>query len=239
MIPTENFSPDLIFLQPEVEEKKGVKKEKKIEVEKIREVQKSLALYPYQGNYKVLIINNAHKLTESSQNAILKILEEPNPTTIIIFVTHEEGRLLTTVKSRCQKIAFNLVSPDEIKEKMPALSSQSDREEIINLSLGRPGLVQKIINDGEILNFQRAALGNLKTLSKTGINQRLMLAEKLAKNLSEATAILELWIWILHVPALKNIKLFKIIKKIEESLDDIKNTNANARLILENLLLNL
>lgn len=230
---------DLVILEPEVEEKKGIKKEKKIEIERIREIQKELALYPYQGKYKVLIINNAHKMTENSQNALLKILEEPNPTTIIILVTHEEGRILPTIRSRCQKVTFNLVSPDEIKEKIPSISKGIGSEEIMKFSLGRPGLARKIAESKDDLNFRREALEKLKSLSKAGVNQRLKIAEKLAKNISETTAVLELWIWALHVPALENVKLFKIIGKMEESLDDIKNTNANARLILENLLLNL
>lgn len=235
----ENLPLDLIILAPEIEEKKGIKKEKKIEIEKVRELQKKLALYPYQGEYKVLIVNNAHKMTENSQNAFLKILEEPNPTTIIILVTHEEGGILPTIKSRCQKITFNLVSPAEIKEKIPVAAGVVDREEMIRLSLGRPGLAQKISSDEGELNFRRAALEKLKMLSHTGINQRLKIAEKMAKDVTEAIAVLELWIWALHLPARENIKLFKIISKIETSLNEIKNTNANPRLVLENVLLSL
>lgn len=230
---------DLIILEPEVEEKKGIKKEKKIEIERVREIQKELALFPYQGRCKVLIINNAHKMTENSQNALLKTLEEPNLTTAVILVTHEEGRILPTIKSRCQKITFNLVSAEEIEKKIMSTSGSIDSEEIIRLSLGRPGLAKKIIDNNDDLNFRREALEKLKSLPGAGTNQRIKIAEKLAKNISEATVVLELWIWALHVPALKNAKLFKIIERIEKGMDDIKNTNANARLILENLLLNL
>ena len=76
----DNFLLDLIVLSPDVEEKNGIIREKDIPIEKIRNAQKELTLYPYQGKYKVLIINDAHKLTEQSQNALLKTLEEPNST---------------------------------------------------------------------------------------------------------------------------------------------------------------
>ncbi len=225
--------PDLIILEPEIEEKKGVIREMDIKIEKVREIQKKLSLFPYKGEYKVLIVNNAHRMTEESQNALLKTLEEPNETSIIVLVTHEEGKILPTVKSRCQKIKFNLVPANEIKEK----SSASD--EIISLSLGRPGLAIRMNKDEEEFDLRTDALKKLRSLPKAGINQRLKMAEELSKDISGAIKKMELWIWSLHDPAQKDIRLFKVIEKIEKSLDEIKNTNANTRLILENLLLNL
>lgn len=71
---------DMVILSPEIEEKKGITKEKDIKIENIRNLQKELSLFPYEGKYKILIVDNAHKLTVSSQNALLKILEEPNET---------------------------------------------------------------------------------------------------------------------------------------------------------------
>jgi len=95
---------DLLVLEPEVEEKKGITKRKAIPTEKIRDVQQELSLYPYHGKKKVLVINDAHMLTTGAQNALLKTLEEPASTSMIILVTHEQGRLLPTIVSRCQKL---------------------------------------------------------------------------------------------------------------------------------------
>lgn len=55
---------------------------------------------------KVLIVDEAHLLNLAGQNAVLKTLEEPAPGTIIILVTSNEDRLLPTVRSRCQRVAF-------------------------------------------------------------------------------------------------------------------------------------
>ncbi len=234
----DNLIPDLVILEPEVEEKRGITKERDIKIEKVREIQKNLSLFPYKGKYKVLIVNNAHKMTEESQNALLKTLEEPNATSIIILVAHEEGKILPTVKSRCQKIKFNLVSDDEIKKNLSS-AAPATLEQLISLSLGRPGLAVRMIKDKEEFNLRRDALEKLKSLPKAGINQRLKIAEELSKNISETVKKMELWIWALHAPALKDTRLFKIIGKMDESLNEIKNTNANAKLVLENLLLNL
>ena len=56
--------------------------------------------------HKVLIVDEAHHLAPAGQNAMLKTLEEPPEGTIIILITSRESRLLTTVRSRCQRVAF-------------------------------------------------------------------------------------------------------------------------------------
>lgn len=229
----EDVFPDLIILQPEIEEKKGITRKLDIKIARVRESQKDLSLFPYQGKYRVLIINDAHRMTEESQNALLKTLEEPNPTSVMILITHEEGKILPTIKSRCQKIRFGLVLDEEIKKELKV------SDEIINLSLGRPGLAVGMNDNNDELELRRDALNKLKSLPQAGINQRLKIAEELSINISETVKKMELWIWILHTSALKDTRLFKIIERIDTSLDEIKNTNANTRLVLENLLLNL
>lgn len=233
---------DLIIIEPEREEKKGITKEKDIKIENVRDAQKELTLFPYQGKYKVLIINNAHRMTEEAQNALLKILEEPNTTSVIILVTSEENKILSTLKSRCQKIRFNCVSAEEIKK---FLAKEKISAEVISLSFGKPGLALIMEENEEELDFRRQSLGDLKEIQKAGINQRLKMAEELARNVPRAVQELEFWTQILHdkTKEVKNqtpvFTLFGIIEKIEKCLWAIKNTNANSRLILENLLLNL
>jgi DNA polymerase-3 subunit delta' len=61
---------------------------------------------PYRGHGKVFIIDEAELLDEIGQNALLKTLEEPPAGTTIILVTTREDRLLPTIRSRCQRVAF-------------------------------------------------------------------------------------------------------------------------------------
>jgi DNA polymerase-3 subunit delta' len=243
IIDGENYSLDLIILEPEIEtNKKGIAKEKEIKIEKIKESQKELSLFPYAGKYKVLIINNAHKMTESAQNALLKILEEPNKTSVIILVTHEEDKIIPTIRSRCQKIQFNLVSPKVIEEK---LFSGSAGEEITFLSMGRPGLAVKMKENSEEAELLKNIRERFESLPSSGINERLKLAEEMAQNIPEAAKKLKFLIWIMQEETMKNpespkaIENLKIAEKIDESLEQIKNASMNSRLILENLLLNI
>ncbi|MCD6149330.1 DNA polymerase III subunit [bacterium] len=241
------FLSDLIILKPEVEEKKEVTKEREIKIERIREVQKEMSLFPSQGNYRALIIDNAHKMNKASQNALLKTIEETNETSIIILVTHEEGKLLPTVKSRCQKIRFNLVADGEIEELLndPEFLSKDliSKDKIISFSAGRPGWAVKIARNKKELHSRESALKELKKISAMNIAQRMEMAEKFSKNIPEAIKKLEFWVWIMHSGAIKDFKnasrFFKIIEKLEDSMEKLKNTNANGRLALENLIMNL
>jgi hypothetical protein len=54
-------------------------------------------------------------MNEESQNAFLKTLEEPPPKTWIVLVTSAPDRLLTTIRSRCQRFGFNLLKEKELK----------------------------------------------------------------------------------------------------------------------------
>ncbi len=232
---------DLAIIEPEREEKKGVVKERDIKIEQMREAQKFLLTYPSQGKYKVLIINNAHRMSEAAQNSLLKILEEPNSTSIIILATHDSGKILPTLKSRCQKINFSLVDEEEIKKGLEAVKIKTG-DELLALSLGRPGIALTLNADKEKLTVWQNSLRDLEKLPSLSINQRLEKAEELSKNIIETIKKLELWIWMLRLRALhsKNGRgNFKSIEMIDKSISGIMQTNASSRLILENLLINI
>lgn len=222
---------DLLVLKPEIEEKKGITKKKAIPTEKIRDVQQELSLFPYHGAKKILIIDDAHAMTTGAQNALLKTLEEPAGTSMIILVTHEQGRLLPTIISRCQKLNFSLVSDQEM--------AGAD-ENLILYAMGRPGLLKNMLEGGEQQQTQKETENELKIAIGGTINEKLKLAEELAKNTPAAMEKLSIWMWMLKsraadLPQDKTVSAYGVIEKIDESASVLKTTNANARLVLENL----
>lgn len=220
---------DLFIAEPKREEKKGIIKEKDIKIEQIREAQKFLLTYPVRGKYKILIINNAQRMTEAAQNSLLKILEEPNSTSIIILVAHEPEKILPTLRSRCQKINFNLVEDEEMK-------AGGISGEIAKLSMGRPGIAKILAEDRERFKEWQEEAGRLEKIFGFGINERLELAEKLSKNIAQAIKKLELWTWILRSEK-GGIGRYKTISLIDRSISELSGTNASSRLILEDLLI--
>lgn len=79
----------------------------------IRFVSEKLLLKPLRGKKKALIILEAHTLSIPAQNALLKTLEEPPESTIIIVTTDNPLSLLPTILSRCQKIEGKLSPTSE------------------------------------------------------------------------------------------------------------------------------
>ena len=227
---------DLITIAPEIAEKNGIAKQRDIPIESIRDAQKSLSLFPYHGKYKILIIDDAHKLNVAAQNALLKILEEPNPTTIIILVTSNEDKILPTVKSRCQMINFGLVDDAEMLECFP--------QNLVSLSAGRPGLVKIMGENEDEMVFRSEAISNLNKIISGSLNEKLLLAEQISKDMSKTSDLLNFWLWEMRKKALvseeserKNI--YAGMEKIQKSLETLKNTNANGRLVLETLFMDI
>ena len=59
---------------------------------------------PYEGQRRVVVIDDAHTMNQSAQNALLKTLEEPPPSSMLLLVTPTPGSLLPTIRSRCQTL---------------------------------------------------------------------------------------------------------------------------------------
>ncbi len=89
-----------------------VESDKQIGVEQIRDAIKKLISSAHMSGAKVLIIYDAHTMTESSANALLKTLEEPTANTFLLLTTDKPERLLPTIKSRCEKLALPLPTSD-------------------------------------------------------------------------------------------------------------------------------
>lgn len=98
--------PDFVLLSPEVREN-GTRA---YDIESIRDVLHRLGQSSISGKTFV-IIDDANVLNVASQNALLKMLEEPNAGTVIVLVSHEESALLPTIRSRAVTLSFFGVSP--------------------------------------------------------------------------------------------------------------------------------
>ncbi|WP_160178152.1 DNA polymerase III subunit delta' [Paraglaciecola mesophila] len=83
-----------------------IRSEKQIGVDAIREAIKKLSGSAQLSGAKILIIHDAHTMTESSANALLKTLEEPTNNTFLLLLSHQSERLLPTILSRCEKVAL-------------------------------------------------------------------------------------------------------------------------------------
>ncbi len=135
--------PDLLTIQRAIDEKKGIKKST-IEVDAIRKVNPFMRLTASEGGWRIVVIDDADKMGRSSQNAILKILEEPPEKSLIILVCHNIGNIISTIRSRCRIINFPKLEDKIVKQLLSAEFSNDDLSEkeidvIVGLSDGSIG----------------------------------------------------------------------------------------------------
>lgn len=98
--------------------------DKSIKIEQIRQMQKDINIKPIMYDNKVYIIDEADKMTEQSQNCLLKTLEEPPAQVVIILVTNSSTKLLGTIFSRVKRVRIS----DDIIETV----SFNEAKELIN-----------------------------------------------------------------------------------------------------------
>ncbi|MBI2031796.1 MAG: hypothetical protein HYT08_04255 [Candidatus Levybacteria bacterium] len=185
--------------------------DKSVGIEDIRNMQKKLFLKPIKSNIKSIIINSFPGITIESQNALLKVLEEPPLNTIMLIITENKNLFLSTILSRCKII--------EVKEKIQfsdeeVLNYQKDFKEILEAGLGKR---LKLAQD-----FGQSKEEAITWLEQMLITIRKTMIDKIISskgNESDGTFYLN------------------ILKNFQKTHTIIKTSNVNQRFALENLFL--
>ncbi len=94
------------------------KKQGNIKVDEALEIVKKLSLKSYEGGYKIIIIWMADTMNTDCANKILKLVEEPPKNTVLLLLTEKEELILNTIRSRCQKLDFPLLSEAQISKQL-------------------------------------------------------------------------------------------------------------------------
>ncbi len=97
-------------------------------VDNIRDIRENVQYSPTSCKYKVYIIDEAHMLSDSAFNALLKTLEEPPSYVIFIMATTESHKIPITIRSRCQKYDFRRIGLEVIYERLADLLQREGLE---------------------------------------------------------------------------------------------------------------
>jgi DNA polymerase III subunit delta' len=111
--------PDVIVIEPG---ETGL-----IRVDPVRDAIDRAGYRPFEGRRRVVVIDDADALMPQAQNALLKTLEEPPPSSIFVLVTSRPDVLLPTVRSRCPQLRFRPLAEDDIAAVLVA-RGQKDAE---------------------------------------------------------------------------------------------------------------
>ena len=240
-----------------------------ISIDQIREMQLAANLPPYEGKCKVFIINRAELLSQEASNCLLKTLEEPLPQVLFILLTSRERLLLPTIISRCQRVELPPLPITRTKEVLSEHYGMAEQklELLARLSRGCLGWILLAMQDERLLEEHSHKLTTLVNLGYASRKQRLMFATELAtqfsKNREQLEEVLTLWLsWWRDLLLTKggndgfitNIdRKSSLLQQVENyTMEQIKNfthhlqivtkqleQNANPRLVLEVLMLNM
>jgi len=246
---TKKQHPDFIFVEPE---------KKEIQIPQIRECIWRISLKPSVSFYKIAIIDQAHCLNQQAQNCLLKTLEEPKGNSLIFLISEQPERLLPTILSRCQKLKFYPVPQEKIRKYLKTQNiSDSQTQEILDISGGRPGLAIDLATSVNRLKKQKALISDFVKAINSDLVVRFQYAESLTKepqNLKETLDVLLRYFRQILISDVAKIsqpkysienkldstpaaKLKNIAKLIQQTNFLISSTNVNPRLALEILML--
>jgi len=235
--------PDFIIIQPTGDIIKSIK------IDQVRDIINLAQTAPYEGKYRVFIIDNAQLMNPQAANCLLKTLEEPYPGNILILTS--PVMLMPTVMSRLQTIRFQKLTLSEVEE---GLTVQGHDTKYASLADGSIG---KAI---EMANGSTTEINDIIEIKDTW--GALKKAEELAKDKAVALKkLIALQYWLRDIlyfretgeiliypdyeieikDATANMDSGAVIKKLRKVFSAIKGLegNGNTKLILEDVFLTL
>lgn len=170
-----------------------------IGIERIREMESQASLPPFEGKYKVFIIDGAESLSLEAANSMLKTLEEPAERIIFVLLTADERLLPATLTSRCQRLELAPVPAAEIEAALTSQGIEPGKARLLaRLCRGSPGWAISAAYDSSPLAARAARLEKLFEVIKGDYETRFSYAGDLANEFSRsrraAQDVLDLWL---------------------------------------------
>jgi len=179
---------------------------KEISIQQIREVEKELIFRSFSGKKKIAVIDPATLMNLSSQNALLKTLEEPPQESLLILIASNAGALLPTLRSRCLRLAFGPLSPDLVAGFLVSQRGMKPNEAQVFAALSMGSLGAAVdLDKRELIERRRIWLEMLSALNAGDYRAACGAAESLAGAKEESLKFLrwaETWYRDLIVHAL-------------------------------------
>jgi len=156
-----------------------------IKVDQIREdVEDRLYFKPFEGRYKVAIVDEADRMSHSAQNAFLKTLEEPPDESIIILLTSSPQSLLPTIRSRCQSLRFEGIPIELIVEELKTRRGLSSEESTMIAFLSEGSLGRALNLDDKILSDRNELISRLSRVETDFASSVLGVVESILRGSS-------------------------------------------------------
>jgi len=248
-----NHHPDLKLIRPA--EGKQI-----INIDQIRELIEYQNLTPHSALRKVAIIDHAEMLNVNASNSLLKTLEEPPESAMLILITHHPDRLLATIRSRCQKVEFITPEPDQaVAWLKPQLADdQQLANNVLALANNAP---LKALNYAEnnVVEQRDQLFESLQGMHQGKLNPITVAAKWFKQDFGIIHYCMVSWVIDMirlkassEPPVLANPDLKLTLRKMGESISfsallnyyetvnkslDLKRSNINTQMIIEDMLI--
>ncbi len=155
---------------------------KTVPVELVRQARSDIYIQPNEASHKIYLFPRAHDMAEPSQNALLKILEEPPAYGVFILLTNNPQKLLPTVRSRCTELALTGLPQGILRQQLSKRFPDATDEMLsaaISRSSGYLGQAIALLESGTELPEQTLAFLKAYAARDTfGLLQTLVPMEK-------------------------------------------------------------
>jgi DNA polymerase-3 subunit delta' len=156
-----------------------------IKVDQMREMSRDAQFKPYEGRRRVYIVDEAERMNASSANSILKTLEEPPESTLIVLVTSKPYGLPETIRSRCLMLSFAPLSALEIEAQLKKKDGKSTDDIGLRARLARGSIGHALeIDLDEYREMRGTMLDLVEALASTrDVSKLLGISEYLGRRL--------------------------------------------------------
>lgn len=249
--------PDIIYVSHE--------KPNTIGVDDIRtQINNDIDIKPYSSRYKVYIVDEAQKMNQQAQNALLKTIEEPPAYAIILLLTTNADSFLQTILSRCITLNLKAVKEEKIKEYLMKHYQIPDYQADIcaAFSQGNVGKAIQLASSEEFGELKAAVLQLIKRLEDIDLYEMTGAVKQIAEyklSVNDYFDLMMIWFRdVLYLKATNDVdglifkdevydikkqaakRSYQGIETILEALEKAKirlNANVNFDLVIELLLL--
>lgn len=163
-----------------------------IKIDQIRELQRQLALRPYEAPRKGCIIEAADRLHPAAANALLKTLEEPPGNAVLVLLSANPAGVLPTIVSRCQQLRFSSL-PQETVEQLVSTGDTDPEAARVAASLSEGSVAKAVeILGGSALEERARFIETVCSLSGNDVSRIFAFSEGFDKQKEKAAGMLDI-----------------------------------------------
>lgn len=177
-----------------------------IRIDQIRDLRAFFKYEPIQARFRTVIIDDAHCMTPQAQNALLKTLEEPPPSGMLILVTSQPSWLLPTVRSRCRILSFSPLTLEILTQYLIDNKNISQKEAatLAGLAQGSFSKANQLI-ESPALELRASVINAILGQTDRGLSEILELSSHISSDKTRSQFVIQMILsWLRDVLILQS-----------------------------------